>query len=264
MKTEYFAAQNAAPESPHGAFFRTMVTDFSLLQYTEKKNAQQLRQEQVNASSLFLSNYAEISRNRGKALDYLDDPWNTDNVSGFEKRVSALAGITNSQRRNLCNFEVQACYKFVLHDERGVPVFKSSQSHATREEMLSEARSVLIQLRDRKHYPNLQRKLNGFDSSAAGRLFAKQAAAENILVSKYDYRIELLDREENTIKISLDTKIESPEAANFALPKFIANINEQKSGTRAMEAPEIGKVGNSDEKWLNIAALPPEISTHIS
>ncbi len=170
-------------------------------------------------------------------MDYLDAPWNTDNVSGFEKRVSALAGISNAQRRNLCNFEVQPCFKFGLQDERGVPVFQSSQSHATREEMLSEASSVLVQLRDRNQYQNLQRKLNGFDSSAAGRLFAKQAAAENILVSKYDYRIELLDREKNTIKISLDTKIESPEAAHLALPNFIANINEQKPGACAPWRP---------------------------
>jgi len=246
------------------ARFSEQFTDFSLLQYTEKKSAQQLRQEQVNASSLFLNNYAEISRNRGKALDYMDEPWNTDNVSGFEKRVSALAGISNAQRRNLCNFEVQPCFKFALHDERGVPVFQSSQSHATREEKLSEARSVLLQLRDRNQYQNLQRKLNGFDSSAAGRLFAKQAAAENILVSKYDYRIELLDRDENIVKISLDTKIESPKAAQLALPKFIANINKQKSGTRAIDALKLVKVGDSNEKWLNIAALPPEIFTHIS
>ncbi len=31
-----------------------------------------------------------------------------------------------------------------------------------------------------------------------------------------------------------------------------------------MEALKLVKVGKSDEKWLNIAALPPEISTHIS
>ncbi len=246
------------------ARFSEQFTDFSLLQFAEKKSAKQLLTEQVDARSLFLSNYADISRNRGKALDYLGATWNTDNVSGFEKRVAMLAGFSNFQRRSLCNFEVQPCFKFTLNDERGAPVFHSSQSNPSREAMLEEARAVLAQLRDRSQYPSLERRLNGFNSAAAARLFARQASDENILVSKYFYRIELTDRENTLVRTSLNAKIDSQKAAEEVLPDFMANINKQKPGAGANRQLKLVKTGKDSTKWLDIAAVPAKISTHIS
>ncbi|MBL7828967.1 MAG: hypothetical protein JNJ57_20200, partial [Saprospiraceae bacterium] len=60
----------------------------------------------IQHKSDFLWNYPDLSRNRGRAFDYRCPSWNTNNISGFEKRVFALAGMTNRQRRNLCNIEV--------------------------------------------------------------------------------------------------------------------------------------------------------------
>jgi hypothetical protein len=53
----------------------------------------------------FLSDYPRLSRERGKAFDCTDKSnlWDTDNVSGLERRVAALLGIANANRRNLAN-----------------------------------------------------------------------------------------------------------------------------------------------------------------
>ncbi len=53
----------------------------------------------------FLDNYPAISQARSLAYNYSltqdQDLWNTDNVSGLEKRLAKLLGIRNHQRRNL-------------------------------------------------------------------------------------------------------------------------------------------------------------------
>ena len=57
----------------------------------------------------FLNNYDVISKDRGLAYNYTladeDKIWNTDNISGFEKRISALLGIENWNRRDLANLD---------------------------------------------------------------------------------------------------------------------------------------------------------------
>lgn len=74
-----------------------------------KTDAARLAQDKIN----FLKDYDKISSERGNALDYHplkyndlgsqvpNSIWDTDNVSGFEKRVSRLLGIQNFDRRNL-------------------------------------------------------------------------------------------------------------------------------------------------------------------
>lgn len=62
----------------------------------------------------FLSNYPTISSERALAYNYSltneNDLWNTDNVSGLEKRLAKLLGIRNYQRRNLSaiNYDIYA------------------------------------------------------------------------------------------------------------------------------------------------------------
>jgi len=49
----------------------------------------------------FLKDYPVISMERGKAYDYTQKVWNTDNVSGLEKRLARLSGIDGYTRRFL-------------------------------------------------------------------------------------------------------------------------------------------------------------------
>jgi hypothetical protein len=62
-------------------------------------------QSLIQVKGSFLRGYPELGAGRGIAYDHtLTEPgnlWNTDNVSGLEKRVASLLGIPNASRRNL-------------------------------------------------------------------------------------------------------------------------------------------------------------------
>ncbi|MEZ4848539.1 MAG: hypothetical protein R3B93_07955 [Bacteroidia bacterium] len=63
----------------------------------------------VQDKSHYLYHYPELSRNRGKAYNYRDGSalWNSNNISGFERRVTAMMGIPDFIRQNLNNFQVK-------------------------------------------------------------------------------------------------------------------------------------------------------------
>lgn len=71
----------------------------------------------------FLKDYKVVSKDRGNAFDYYKQPianlWNTNNVSGAEKRISRLIGIKDYSRRNLSNSFVQM-YNFIDSDNQSV------------------------------------------------------------------------------------------------------------------------------------------------
>jgi hypothetical protein len=97
-------------------------------------------QELINDKIAFLKDYPVISRERGKAFDYLQPAWDTDNVSGLEKRLARLAGIDDFTRRFLfClkTIEIQRTedtppkYFFEIKDETGSVLLKSSKEYDT-------------------------------------------------------------------------------------------------------------------------------------
>jgi len=61
--------------------------------------------EAIDSKILFLKNYPEYSSQRFTAYDYTNvaSLWDTENISGLEKRLERLLGIKNIQRRNLVN-----------------------------------------------------------------------------------------------------------------------------------------------------------------
>lgn len=71
----------------------------------------------------FLKDYKAVSKDRGNAFDYYKQPianlWNTNNVSGAEKRISRLIGIKDYSRRNLSNSFVEM-YNFIDSDNQSV------------------------------------------------------------------------------------------------------------------------------------------------
>jgi hypothetical protein len=95
------------------ARFAETFTDFALLS-SPFQQPDQLATLQIQKEELFLSHYDDLSSNRGKSYDYLKNKWNNYNISGFEKRVKALAGIGNWKRHWLCNFVVEPADKLYL------------------------------------------------------------------------------------------------------------------------------------------------------
>jgi hypothetical protein len=92
------------------ARFAERFTDYALLT-SGFLAPDKLQKAQIKAEEKFLSKYDELSSNRGKAYNYKSNGWNNENVSGFEKRFKALAGIEDWRKHYLCNFVVEEVEK---------------------------------------------------------------------------------------------------------------------------------------------------------
>lgn len=80
----------------------------------------------------FLKDYKIVSKERGNSFDYYKQPitnlWNTNNVSGAEKRISRLIGIKDYSRRNLSNSFVEM-YNFIDSDNQSVYRWRILDTH---------------------------------------------------------------------------------------------------------------------------------------
>ena len=139
------------------ARFGEEFTNYTLFQYQNKVENPGQNEATLNDQSNYVNEFAEISRNRGRAFNYLRPSWNTDNVSGFEKRVSLLSGINDYSRRNLCNFEVTECYRLQLKDPRGNVLFRSNRSYETKTELLEAAKKYCSTFVTRRLIKDLKR-----------------------------------------------------------------------------------------------------------
>lgn len=101
-------------------------------------------QQLVNDKIRFLQDYPVISQQRGQAFNYILPSWNSGNVSGFEKRIARLSGISDFNRRFLfClrNLEVQKTtadppkYFFRVIDESGNALLQSFQEYDSYDEV---------------------------------------------------------------------------------------------------------------------------------
>ena len=75
------------------ARFAESFTDYVLLMY-ELNGQRHDDKLSIRDKTRFLLSYPETSRNRGKGYDYSEpDVWNTNNVSGLERRAARLLGL---------------------------------------------------------------------------------------------------------------------------------------------------------------------------
>lgn len=135
------------------ARFAETFTDYALLTFGNASN-EKIEESKIEATEKFLTNYDDISSNRGKAFDYRVDGWNNHNISGFEKRVKSLSGMEHWKRRSLCNFEVnrydeQYAVNLKIEDR---DLFTLRETYDSREEAQQATRSFFSVLSDRKHY----------------------------------------------------------------------------------------------------------------
>ena len=89
----------------------------------------------------FLQDYPEISRCRARAFDYFNPKallWNTENVSGLQKRVARLTGIRDYRRRNL-SFVPYEIYQEI--DDDGIDEWRWRIIAGEGEIMLSSSRN---------------------------------------------------------------------------------------------------------------------------
>lgn len=148
------------------ARFAEQFTDYVLMMFSLDGDLIKTGKNLIDDKIDFLREYPVISRERHKAFNYRpQDPadlWDTDNVSGLEKRVSRLLGIDDYFRRDLAcaalfnalfstrkignNFRVEI--KSATNDI----LFKSKELFPNRETALEEARKLFPQMRREQTY----------------------------------------------------------------------------------------------------------------
>lgn len=91
------------------ARFAEQFSDYATLMYGVFKDKIEDKAQTATDKARFLANYDTSSQNRARAFDYTEGGWLSDNVSGFETRLKALAGIQDGRRRTLCPFVIDPC-----------------------------------------------------------------------------------------------------------------------------------------------------------
>lgn len=112
---------------------------FFLYKYNSSDDYEQIESKELIGDKInFINDYPAISSERGKAFNYLESSWDTENVSGYEKRISRLAGINEFERRFLfCvkNIEIQKTntfpvkYFFNVKDQNNNVILKSENDY---------------------------------------------------------------------------------------------------------------------------------------
>lgn len=218
------------------ARFAIQFTDYALLRFGAEVEEKSKSRQTVEDKSRFLNRVDDLSRDRGRAYDYLQPAWGTENVSGFEKRVALLAGMQDFRRRHLCKYEVVERFRAEFKDPNGNLWFSSIDTYPSREKLGAAKRNLVEQLRDPSSYERLQRRTRGFNPISVGRIFSCVATDENIEVSRYVYALILKDSNGDVWRESSKKDYATQLLAWRGLSKFIKEI-ENDSG---MELAEIG------------------------
>ena len=126
------------------ARFAEQFTDYVLMMFDLEGDRLHTSRTLIDDKIDFLAEYPVISRERHKAFNYRpEDPleiWDTENVSGLEKRVARLMGIDDYTRRDLACAEVfellftaeqdGSGWRVVVADAGGGVIFRSVESFA--------------------------------------------------------------------------------------------------------------------------------------
>ncbi len=247
------------------ARFGEEFTDYTILQFQNQVDTEKFKEDEIDKQSKYVSKFAEVSRNRGKAFNYLEPSWNTPNVSGLEKRLVLLSGMDNYERRNLCNFEVTPSFRILLRDWSGNALFRSNTGYETKEELYNVARKIIPQLRNPEKYRLLQKSMNGFDTEVIRRIFSEKPGEDNIIITKYYYYQQLKKVEGEVAVVSKSQKMRSEKMGIEKREDFITTINEQTLVAPLQEKNEYRLLPLSIHNcYLNVNALPCDIETLIT
>ena len=126
------------------ARFAEKFSDYAFLM--KKIYGSGVDEQVLKTKSFFLEEYGKISAERSTAMNYYKQPlknlWNTENTSGFEKRVALLVGIKDYFRKNLSrsfveiypstNAEGEAVFKWRIYDQDKNVLLQSIKSYKGR------------------------------------------------------------------------------------------------------------------------------------
>ncbi|MEM8527064.1 MAG: hypothetical protein AAGG68_20660 [Bacteroidota bacterium] len=150
------------------ARFGESFSEYVLLLY-EADGTSRNQAKIVEDKMRFLQDYPTISRERGKAFDYTKEQvWDTDNVSGLEKRVNRLLGIEDRLGENLSTLyrktlapiekrEVAGGYVYQFKNEEGENevLLQSKQQYKAESDAQQAAAQAATWLGNSTHYRRL-------------------------------------------------------------------------------------------------------------
>ena len=217
----------------------------------------------------FLNDYVTISSERGSAFNYYkqkaEQLWNTDNVSGFQKRVSRLVGSKNYARRNLTTsfvdiqVDLDNKYRWQIKNSNGI-VLLSSKVFDTSDEAIKNLFFVIelvIQISEKNIEKRFQEDIQN------GEII------ENIQISKSvsgeRFRTRIINSEESTssedfILASMDRTFEGKDGLKKGLLETLSFVKSELSeeGMFLVEhmllRPDVTKDTSINETFLPICA----------
>ncbi|HLK27339.1 MAG TPA: hypothetical protein VKT28_02070 [Puia sp.] len=198
------------------ARFAEQFTDYALLSFNFMSPVA-LEDSVLLQKQKFLSNYDKLSSGRGQAYNYSTNYRGDEFVSGFEKKVAALAGF-DSGNNTLCNFVVEEFEEwFLVRIKLGDKLlFTSPEKFYSDEQAKLAAKDILTALQSKDNYQvyfdkiryaytlkvfygnNKEAFFDGSDanetemlniSSALARIFSVEPVEQDIFVSEYVFKI---------------------------------------------------------------------------
>lgn len=212
------------------ARFAAQFTDYAMLRFGTEVLGEAQRAQTIEDKSRYLSRVDSLSRDRGRAYDYLQASWGTDNVSGFEKRVSLLAGMSHYQRRHLSKFEVEKRFRIEMDNPQGERWFSSIATYETRQQLADARKKLIEQLADPDSYQELRNCYRDFDPQSVRRVFSQVATDDNLEPSTYVYALILRD-DEVVLDESAKQDYSTEKRAWSGLNKFIGEIKRNTAMT---------------------------------
>ena len=223
-ETTYISRRNAFLDHLL-ARFAHQFTDYALVRFGANELRVEERKQSVEDKSRFLDHYDDTGRNRGKAFNYLEPSWLTSNVSGFEKRVSLLSGMTDWKRRSLCKFEVNKCYSISIKNFESDDSLSSLMCYDSEKDYIEARKNLIDLLRDPEQYSVIKRRFLGFKPDQARRLFANPLRARNIEPATHKFGLRLKNyKQEEEHKGSTQNNSKSDQAWEKRLA-FIEEVN---------------------------------------
>jgi len=133
--------------------FAESFADYALINYRmiqERRDKVKDEVEVIHDKAQFLQDYPGLSRDRFRAFNYCNyqQVWDTENVSGFQKRVSRLLGFEDVRRRNLCHYQVDQVsggfVSFAVSCGVGELLLTSQQTYSSRKDAQADIEKFLL------------------------------------------------------------------------------------------------------------------------
>ncbi|BAY23221.1 hypothetical protein NIES2100_29850 [Calothrix sp. NIES-2100] len=166
--------------------FAESFADYVLINYRIIQERQGTVKDEVKVihdKAQFLQDYPTLSRDRFRAFNYCKQVWDTENVSGFQKRASRLLGFEDVRRRNLCHYRVidtgNSTFVGQIYDNNQQSLLQSLQSEDSLEKAWQHGNILLEMAQNQDNF----RLIDGDNGRYGWKLTTK--GQEPILATQY-------------------------------------------------------------------------------